>query len=65
MKDTLFSDMHGDLLDIGSDNITPLLMNIDSFVKTEAGGKLFANQANKHRKVLETVAATGEPAEGQ
>lgn len=64
MKDTLFSDMHGDLLDIGSDNITPLLMNIDSFVKTEAGGKLFANQANKHRKALETVAATGELPKG-
>lgn len=64
MKDTLFSDMYGDLLDIGSDNITPLLMNIDAFVKTEAGGKLFANQASKHRKVLETVAATGELPKG-
>lgn len=64
MKDSLFSDMHGDLLDIGTDHITPLLMNIDAFVKTEAGEKLFANQANKHRKALDTIAATAKLPKG-
>lgn len=64
MKAQLFSDMHGDLLDIGSDNIAPLLMNSDGWIKTAAGQKLFANKPSAHKKVLEGVSAAGELPEG-
>lgn len=59
VKPSLFTDMYGDLADIGTHDITPFIMNSDAWVAGEAGAKLFANKAPLHRRALEKVADTG------
>lgn len=59
VKPSLFTDMYGDLRDIGTTDVTPFVMNADAWVSSPDGEKLFANRAG-HRKVLEQIRDTGE-----
>lgn len=50
-KANLFSDMYGDLKDIGTDNVTPFIFNGDEQVTFDGKG-LFKNNPNKLNKGL-------------
>lgn len=67
-KPDLYTDMFEDLEDIGSDDIQPLISNVDKAItdRRRSGKALFANpSAAKHNKVLDTIIATGELPEGR
>lgn len=60
VKDNLFSDMYGDLLDIGSDDFKPFIMNTDGVVKHN-GKILFKNKSAKQRKMaLQQMMSSGK-----
>ncbi len=59
VKPSLFSDMHGDLTDIGSTNIAPLIVNSTAWVTAPNGDKLFANKPSTHTATLKAMAAGG------
>ena len=65
VKPSLFTDMYGDLHDIGTDDVAPLLMNSTEWIKGAGDEKLFANKPSQHRKVLEGIAASGMLPEGR
>lgn len=65
VKPQLFTDMYGDLADIGSNDIAPLILNADEAIMSPDGQKLFANKKSAHRRVMESIAATGELPEGR
>lgn len=64
VKPSLFTDMYGDLADIGTSDVNPFIMNSDAWVAGEGGAKLFANKAATHKRSLEQIAATGELPDG-
>jgi hypothetical protein len=59
VKPSLFTDMYGDLADIGTNDINPFIMNGDAWIAGADGGKLFANKAVLHRARMERIASTG------
>jgi hypothetical protein len=59
VKPSLFTDMYGDLADIGTTDINPFIINSDAWVAGEGGAKLFANKAGPHRARLGRLAETG------
>lgn len=59
VKPSLFTDMYGDLADIGTHDINPFIMNGDAWVAGEGGAKLFANKPVFHKRVLEGIASSG------
>ncbi|MEI7464440.1 MAG: PLxRFG domain-containing protein [Burkholderiales bacterium] len=59
VKPSLFTDMYGDLHDIGSDDISPLIMNVDESIKDANGNALFTNKPGPHKRTLDDIAATG------
>jgi hypothetical protein len=65
VKPQLFTDMFNDLADIGTDDVSPLLLNADEWVANAAGEKLFTNKKSAHRKVIADIAATGELPQGR
>lgn len=60
VKPQLFTDMYGDLADIGTNDIEPFIMNSNAAISSPAGDKLFANKASAHKRNLSSIAATGE-----
>jgi hypothetical protein len=64
VKPQLFTDMHGDLADIGTHDVAPFIMNSDAWISGPGGNKLFANKPSQHRKNIDAIAATGELPEG-
>ena len=62
---SLFTDMHGDLADIGTHDVTPFILNSDAWVAGEGGAKLFGNKANTHRAAIESIANTGALPDGR
>jgi hypothetical protein len=61
VKPSLFTDMFGDLHDIGTDSIAPLILNVDEVIRSAEGEKLFANKKGaQHRRTIDDIAATGE-----
>ena len=60
VKPQLFTDMYGDLADIGTHDIEPFIMNSDAAISSPAGDKLFANKPSTHKRNLSHMAATGE-----
>jgi hypothetical protein len=58
-KPSLFTDMFGDLHDIGTDDVAPLIMNSGEWISGEGGEKLFANKPGTHKKTLEGIAQSG------
>ncbi|MDI3512432.1 MAG: hypothetical protein PWQ61_3199, partial [Betaproteobacteria bacterium] len=65
VKPSLFTDMYGDLHDIGTDDIQPLLMNSGESIKGAGDERLFANQPALHKRVLENIASTGRLPQGR
>lgn len=65
VKPSLFTDMYGDLHDIGTDNIQPLLMNSGESIKGAGDERLFANQPALHKRVLEAIASSGRLPKGR
>lgn len=59
VKPSLFTDMYGDLADIGTTDISPFIMNGDQWIAGADGEKLFANKANKHGAALASIAESG------
>lgn len=57
---SLFTDMYGDLHDIGSDNINPFILNKDESIKGPGDTKLFANKAIGHKQTMERVRDSGQ-----
>jgi hypothetical protein len=64
VKPQLFTDMYGDLADIGTHDINPFIMNSDAWISGPGGNKLFANKLSQHRKNIEAIAARGTLPEG-
>jgi GGDEF domain-containing protein len=56
---SLFTDMYGDLSDIGSDDINPFIMNADEWITRPDGSRAFANKLGTHRKTIEQIRNTG------
>jgi 2'-5' RNA ligase len=59
-KPQLFTDMYGDLLDIGSDNIRPFIVNSDESITMPDGKKAFTNRPGLHRRAIEQIRGTRE-----
>lgn len=60
VKPSLFTDMYGDLHDIGSDNINPFILNKDESIKGPGDTKLFANKAIGHKQTMERIRDSGQ-----
>ncbi len=60
VKPSLFTDMFGDLHDIGSDDIAPFVLNKDEAIMHEDGSRLFGNDAKTHAKTIDGIATSGE-----
>lgn len=60
VKPSLFTDMFGDLHDIGSDNIAPFILNKDESIKGPGDTKLFANRAIGHKQTMERIRDTAQ-----
>jgi hypothetical protein len=59
-KPTLFSDMHGDLTDIGSGNtINPLLMNADASITNRVTGEKMYRNTGAMKPVFQRIRETG------
>jgi hypothetical protein len=60
VKPQLFTDMYGDLSDIGSSDIQPFIVNVDESITLPNGKKVFKNTPNSHRMTLEHIRNTRE-----
>ncbi len=56
----LFTDMYGDLADIGTSDVTPFIMNSDAWVAGDGGTKLFSNKPGTHKRVIQEIANSGK-----
>ena len=54
----LFTDMYGDLADIGTHDINPFIVNSDGSIKLPDGREVFTNSQSRHRKTLESIRDT-------
>ncbi|MFZ2982031.1 MAG: PLxRFG domain-containing protein [Sphingobium sp.] len=59
VKPSLFTDMYGDLADIGTHDIRPFIMNVDASIAHEDGSKLFTNKAGVHKARIRNIADSG------
>lgn len=64
VKPSLFTDMYGDLRDIGSTDVKPFLMNKDEWITGADGKPLFKNKPSKHKKTLEAIVGSGKLPDG-
>jgi hypothetical protein len=55
VKPSLFTDIYGDLADIGSDDVQPFIVNIDQAISLPNGTKVFGNKPGRHKSVLEGI----------
>lgn len=60
VKPSLFTDMYGDLADIGTHDVNPFIMNSDAWVAGEDGAKLFANKPSGHKNTIQRIADSGQ-----
>lgn len=65
VKPSLFTDMFGDLADIGTDDVAPFIMNVDESIKGQGGERLFANKAPTHRRAIQQIAESGQLPDGR
>lgn len=56
VKPSLFTDMYGDLADIGTDDVKPFIMNSSESIKGSSDEKLFANKPATHRRNIDRIA---------
>ena len=52
---SLFTDMYGDLADIGTDDVAPFILNSDAWVSGTDGEKLFSNKPSAHRAAIQSI----------
>jgi hypothetical protein len=64
VKPSLFTDMYGDLRNIGTTNIHPFIMNSDQWIADDDGGKLYANKPVGHKRVIEGITNSGQLPKG-
>lgn len=64
VKPSLFTDMYGDLADIGTNDVTPFIMNSDAWVAGDGGTKLFANKPSGHKNTIQGIANSGQLPDG-
>jgi len=64
-KPDLFTDMYNDLLDIGSKDVKPLILNKDESITDRHGKSIFANEKGRHAAVLRQMAESGELPNGR
>jgi 2'-5' RNA ligase len=57
---SLFTDMYGDLSDIGTDDIKPFIVNADEWITLPDGSRAFTNKPGTHRRTLEQIRSTGK-----
>lgn len=60
VKPSLFTDMYGDLADIGTSDINPFILNGNAWVASEDGTKLFANKPATHKATLREIVDSGK-----
>lgn len=60
VKPSLFTDMYGDLADIGTSDINPFILNGNAWIAGEDGTKLFANKPATHKAALREIMDSGE-----
>ena len=61
---SLFTDMYGDLADIGTDDVNPFIVNSDEWITRPDGSRAFANKPG-HKRTLEQIRNTGTLPEGR
>lgn len=64
VKPSLFTDMYGDLRDIGTTDVAPFIVNSAEWIKGENDEKLFTNKPASHRRTLERIASTASLPDG-
>jgi len=64
-KPSLFTDMYGDLHDIGTDDIAPFILNKDESIKGAGDERLFANRPGVHTAIMTKMANMGELPQGR
>lgn len=65
VKPSLFTDMYGDLADIGTNDVAPFIMNSDAWISGDGNAKLFANKPGLHKRAIQGIADTGRLPEGR
>lgn len=65
VKPQLFTDMYGDLSDIGSFDIAPFILNADEAITLPDGKQAFGNIKARHKQTLESIAKSGELPSGK
>ncbi len=64
VKPSLFTDMYGDLRDIGTTDVAPFIVNSAEWIKGENDERLFTNKPASHRRTLERIASTASLPDG-
>lgn len=60
VTDNLFTDMYNDLIDIGSDDAAPLIVNQDGFIKA-GEAKIFKTKSRQaHLKTIDDIISSGK-----
>jgi broad specificity phosphatase PhoE len=62
---SLFTDMYGDLADIGTSDVNPFIVNSDEWITRPDGSRAFVNKPGLHRKAIENIRNTGTLPEGR
>ena len=55
VKPSLFTDMYGDLADIGTHDVAPFILNSSEWVSGTDGEKLFSNKPSTHRAAIQSI----------
>lgn len=55
VKPSLFTDMYGDLADIGTHDVAPFILNSAEWVSGADGEKLFTNKPSTHRSAIQSI----------
>ena len=55
VKPSLFTDMYGDLADIGTHDVAPFILNSTEWVSGADGEKLFTNKPSTHRAAIQSI----------
>jgi strawberry notch-like protein/NTP hydrolase family protein len=62
---SLFTDMYGDLADIGTSDVNPFIVNSDEWITRPDGSRAFVNKPGLHRKAIENIRNTGTLPDGR
>jgi hypothetical protein len=65
VKPSLFTDMFGDLHDIGTDDVAPFILNSNESIKGAGDEKLFANRPALHKGVMDRIVSSEKLPDGR